>query len=355
MAATPGSGVAAVAPTPGPDGRRTGVDAPDAPSTRAVASIPDASGGRSIASVPDPANALALAYRAGRTDLLPALSEALRTVLLPALNRYGTRARPLPASLERADLVQQSWLILDMLARRWDPAGGDFGAYVRTTFPWELWRYVQYQSPGRRARAVRVDNVQHQALVDQLGDRPGTDGRDWDEQLIAAELLDELDPLARRAFLLYCIEDRSLLEVSRTLRLTRASAYRAYRRALDRLRLRAGLEVDAIDAAPRSAHGPRERIGIQMAGGTGARSGGRRAIERLVEALHAGAAPEGRLPGRAPVCARAGLSEARFARLMGLLVERGCIMERSARRPGRLVHATPAETLAHLERARVEA
>ena len=79
---------------------------------------------------PNPANELALAYRSGRTELLPALFEALRSVLQPTLRRYRVNARSLPASLEPEDLVQQTWLILDRLARRWDPAGGDFGATV---------------------------------------------------------------------------------------------------------------------------------------------------------------------------------------------------------------------------------
>jgi RNA polymerase sigma factor (sigma-70 family) len=312
---------------------------------------------------PDPANALALAYRAGRTELLPALFEALRPVLQPTLRRYRINARSLPAALEPEDLVQQTWLILDRLARRWDPTGGDFGAYVRTTFPWALWRYIQYQSPGRRARAVRVDNVQHHDLLDRFGDRPGTDGRAWDDQLIAAELLDELDPLERRAFLLHRVEERTLPEVAQALRLTSAGAYRTYRRALDRLRLRAGLEIDAVDEALPAGRRAGDRFGPATSGSPGGPPGGATSapareygpLERLVEALHAGAGPDGRLPGRGPVCAHAGLSEVRFARLMRLLVERGCVVDRSARRPGRLVHATPAETLAHLERARVEA
>ena len=307
---------------------------------------------------PDPANDLALAYRSGRTELLPALFEALRPVLQPTLRRYRVNARSLPASLEPEDLVQQTWLILDGLARRWDPAGGDFGAYVRTTFPWALWRYVQYQSPGRRARAVRVDNVQHQDLLDRFGDRPGTDGRTWDEQLIAAELLDELDPIERQAFLLHRVAERSLPEVGQALRLTSIGAFRTYHRALDRLRLRAGLEIDAVDDDGYAERQPDDRFGTP-AGGLPSEVGsvpssGRGPLERLVDALHAGTGPDGRLPGRGPVCAQAGLSEVRFARLMGLLVERGCVVDRSARRPGRLVHATPAETLAHLERARAE-
>ena len=380
-------------PPDGPDPRQRGAADGDA-STRAPdghppdGHAPDDPG--PVGRAPDPANGLALAYRSGQAELLPALFEALRPVLQPTLRRYKMNVRSLPASLEPEDLLQQTWLILDGLARRWDPAGGDFGAYVRTTFPWELWRYVQYQSPGRRARAVRVDNVQHQDLLDRFGDRPGTDGRVWDEQLIAAELLDELDPIERRAFLLHRVEERSLPEVGQALRLTSASAYRTYHRALDRLRLRAGLEIDAVDddgyverpaddpcGAPAggraggragdsvadsaldpagcSPHGPLcDPTSVPPNGPELPRAAGRGPLERLVAVLHAGAGPDGRLPGRGPVCARAGLSEVRFARLMGLLVERGCVVDRSARRPGRLVHATPAETLAHLERARAE-
>src|SRR5262249_31098808 len=74
------------------------------------------------------------------------------------------------------------------------------------------------------------------------------------------------------------------------------------------------------------------------------------AIERLVTVLHEGTGLHGRLPGRAAVCARANLSEVRFARLMGLLATRGCIVERSARKPGRLGPATGGQTPAHPRR-----
>jgi RNA polymerase sigma factor (sigma-70 family) len=275
------------------------------------------------------ANALALAYQAGQPEALPALFELLRPLLRTSLKRYAVGSLGLPASIDQDDLQQQSWIILDALARRWSPDGGDFPAYVRSTFLWELWRYVRSLSPGRRARAVRVDNVQHDRLIDRMGDRAGTDGRRWDDLLIAAEMLEELDVIARQAFLLHLLEDRSFEDVARALRLTQAGAYRAYRRALDQLRLRAGLELDPDDALAR-------------------RPGGRPAVERLVTALHEAADTRGRLPGRAVICARAELSEVRFARLVGLLVTRGCIVGRSARKPGRLVYATPEETLARL-------
>jgi DNA-directed RNA polymerase specialized sigma24 family protein len=237
----------------------------------------------------------------------------------------------LPSTLDADDLHQQGWIILEGLARRWDPAGGEFPAYVRTTFPWEVWRYVRALSPSRRARAVRVDNMPHDLLMLRLADHTGADGRRWDEQLSAIEMLNTLDPIARWVFLLHVLEDQPFQAVAHKLRLTLPGAHRAYRRALDQLRLRAGLEIAPDDA----------RAG---------EPGGVPAVERLVTVLHEGMTQRGRLPGRATVCAQAGLSEVRFARLMGLLAQRGCIVGRSARRPGRLAHATAAETLAQLRR-----
>lgn len=277
------------------------------------------------------ANALALAHKRGQPDALPELVELLQPFLHAAVRRYVGNTSALPASLDIDDLRQQSWLILDNLARRWDPAHGEFPAYVRTTMLWEVWRYVRSLSPGRRARSVRVDNVQHDELLDRLGDRPGTDGRQWDNQLIAAEMLAELDPIARWVFLMHLLEDRTFRDVAQALRLTLAGACRAYRRALDQLRLRAGLEADPDDALS----------GLP---------GGQPAVERLVRVLHERVARTGRMPGRAVVCKEASLSEVRFARLIGLLVARGCIVGRSARKPGRLVHRTAEETLAHLRR-----
>ena len=307
--------------------------APPVPAMEVPPSTPPASPTSTIydAELTERANTLALALQQGQPDALSSLVELFQPMLRLSIRRYQNRTLSLPAALDLDDLRQQSWLILDSLARRWDPAGGDFPAYVRTALPWELWRFVKAQSPSRRARTVRVDNVQHDILMDRLEDRPGTDGRNWDDQLIAAEMLNDLDPIARWVFLLHLLEDRSFLDVAKALRLTQTSTYRAYRRALDQLRLRAGLELDPDDALARCP-------------------GSQPAVERLVRALHDNITVHGRLPGRAIVCARTGLSEVRFARLMGLLVTSGCIIGRTPRQPGRLVHATPEETLAHLRR-----
>lgn len=281
------------------------------------------------------ANELALAYQRGQSDLLPELFTAVRPILLTALARYGTDGRALPSSLEIEDVVQQSWLVLDGLARRWDPSAGDFPAYARSGFFWGLWRYVRAQSGSGRARDVEVEQVPHDDLLEQLRQQAGIDGRAWERDLILAEMLDELDPLPRRALLLHLLGDQSFDQVGQAMQIGTSGAFREYHRALDRLRREFGLEPASVEAA--GGHGD---IG---------RSGDERALERLVAGLHEGADAEGRLPGRSWLRARTGLSEVRLARLIGLLVERGCIAGRSARRSGRLVEATPEATL---ERAR---
>jgi DNA-directed RNA polymerase specialized sigma24 family protein len=272
---------------------------------------------------PERLNGLVLAYREGQPDLLAAIYAEVEPILRTHLARHARRQ--LPASLETSDLLQQSWLILDSLARRWRP-GGDFGAYVRMAFPWELARYLQAQSPGHRARAVRVDTLDSDALLEQYRDMVGVDGRTWDVQLVTAEALDELDPLARGVLVRHILEKRPFSEVARALRIGDADALRHFRRALRHVRRRIGVGPNRAEPAEAGPAG--------------------RALERLVRALHEGAGPERQLPGRSWACARTGISEARFARLVRLLVERGCIHGRTARQSGTLVDASPAETLA---------
>ena len=95
----------------------------------------------------------------------------MRPLLRASLQRYAVGSGCCRPRSIRTISGQQSWIILDSLARRWDPAGGDFPAYVRSTFLWDLWRYVRSLSPGRWARTVRVDNIQHDELLDRYGNR----------------------------------------------------------------------------------------------------------------------------------------------------------------------------------------
>ncbi len=268
-------------------------------------------------------NQLALAYRAGQADALPRIFEALRPVVELNLIQYGPGRRPLPAPLDPDDLAQEAWLILDTLLHQWDPAGGDFGGYARVAFPNVLMRFVRNASPRRRARGIRVDNVAHDKIVDRCNAMPGADGRRWVDQLALAELIDELDPLARRVLRLRVLEDRALGEVAHALQLSRPVTFRECRRALQCLRQQVGHDDDE----------PPEVLDAE------------RAMERLVTALYAGAGPDGRLPGRAWIAGRTGLSSVRLAKLMRLLAQHGCIEGRHRRCPGRLVHPTPSETL----------
>src|SRR4051812_42320257 len=174
---------------------------------------------------------LARRFQRGDRDALAPLYFAVQPVLRAALYR-GAR-RGLPEALQTADLDQQSWLILAELTRRWEPRPGvAFSAYLGRTFPWALARYLRAQSPARRARQCQVYGQPHDRVVATLDSAPDTDGREWDDNIYCAELLDALDPQARAALWLHAVECRSFTDVARLLGVPRAPAYDLYRRAL---------------------------------------------------------------------------------------------------------------------------
>ena len=127
---------------------------------------------------------------------------------------------------------------------------------------------------------MRVDNVQDEAVLDRVDDHTGVDGRRWDDQLIAAEMLNELDPIARWVFLLHILEDRPFHDVARALRLTQAG----------RLPERTGGRWTSYGCGPaglaRSGRCARQRVRPAS-----------RPIERLVEVLHEGTTLHGRSAG----------------------------------------------------------
>ena len=174
---------------------------------------------------------LALRFQRGDRDALGPLYHAVQPVLRAALQR-GAR-RGLPGALQAADLDQQSWLILAELTRRWEPRPGvAFSAYLGRTFPWALARYLRAQSPARRARHCQVYAQPHDRVVAALDSALAADGREWDDHLYCAELLNTLDPQARAALWLHAVEQRSFTDVARALGVPRATAYDLYRRAL---------------------------------------------------------------------------------------------------------------------------
>ncbi|MCC7104820.1 MAG: sigma-70 family RNA polymerase sigma factor [Chloroflexi bacterium] len=279
----------------------------------------------------DAISALALAYRAGDRTVLEALHRAVQPVIRGSLARYRDQAGALPASIERADLEQEAWVILAKLARSWRPEGGSFVSYFSASFPWYLSRYVQRCSPSRRARGIQVFGAEQPRIQEALEATAGSDGREWDQALQYEELMQPLDERERAVLRLRFVEHQPFTKIAQQLRLTRPSVYRLYRSALRHVqngRVRIGDRTVYMEA--RSVNFEREGELID-----------------LVFALHEGA-NQGCLPGRAWLQQRTGLSGHRLSRLVGLLVEAGCVVDRERRKSGRLVHPTPAASLAAL-------
>lgn len=266
---------------------------------------------------------LALAYQAGQYELLGELYRALQPQI--AIIVRHTVARGLPSTLDARDLEQQSWLILADLARRWRPELGVFAAYVASSMPWALGRYVRRQLPTRRRANVQVVAVEGDELQRLLGEQAGEDGRAWDDRLVLQEQLARLPSLEQDVFTLRAMERRSFHAISTALEISASKAQRVFTRARSALRgerpSRPAAETD-------------------------------RDLERLVIALHQSATGDGRLPGRAWVCDRAGLSQTHYGTLMKRLVVAGCIHSRTERHPGRLVEREPEATLARVKSAK---
>lgn len=265
-------------------------------------------------------DALALAYRGGDRDALVEIHAAVRVTIQVALAR-AFQLGPLPGPLEPRDLDQQSWILLAELIKRWEPAQGPFLPYMHGAFPWALRRYLRSQASDRRSRRTRVVSTEHEILFAKADAQAGVDGREWDGLLVCHEVMAALSPEHQRTLQLHFGERRLPAEVAAALGV-----------AIDQVEALVKRAIRAARAVAAGRHRPDQQAELR----------------RLVEFLHAGVGPDGRLPGRAWVCTRTGLSELRFARLMRVLVDAGCIVNRSERVPGRLAHATPALTLAAL-------
>lgn len=281
----------------------------------------------------DEPSRLARAFQAGDRTVLAALHQALRPVMAQALLRYrprpGAKQRALPTTLERRDLDQESWLILAHLAERWRPSGGSFGGYFRVSFPWALARYVKRHSPNRRSRVVRVLGAERPDVQERLDNSSGADGREWDRDLSWLETLQDLTDRQRAVLSLHLAEGVPFTTLAQALSLTRSTTYRLYQQALKRVQsspARVGSSTVPVDA---------RSLNLDRQG----------KLVRLVRAVHDGARPDGQLPNREWLLAKTGLSAWRLRRLLGLLIEAGCIRGRRARNPGRLVYASAQETL----------
>ena len=266
----------------------------------------------------------ALEYRGGRREALEALHREVEPLLHLALNRYR-RAGSLPLALSFDDLVQESWIMLAELARRWDPQQGSFGAYTRVAFAWKLARHVKKHSSARRSQTLVVTSIGHDRATELQDARVGVNGADWAGALACMEMLETLPLLERQALVLHLVHGRTLNDVAHRLGRSRSTI----QRLLNRARRQAEIwQRDEIPAPAPVSHGA--------------------PIERLVTTLHKLARPDGAIPGRARICAASGLSQISYGRLMLQLARAGCIVERTPRTPGRLAHPTPRATLGRL-------
>jgi len=280
----------------------------------------------------DESSLLALAYQAGDRTVLAALHRTMRPLMGLSFARYPARPGALPLHLEPADLAQESWLILADLAERWDPAGGSFGAYFRVSFPWAVARYVRNHSPSRRAKGVVVLRSELPDVREELDARAGADGREWDGDLAWPELLENLTVDERAVLMLHLGEEQTFTDVAHALQITRPAAFRLYQRALKQV------QASPVRVRGRTVVLGPTNLNLEREGG----------LVELVRALHRGRRKNRLLPSRFWLRDQTGLPEQSITRMLNLLAEVGCIRGRRPRRPGRLVHQTPEETLAAL-------
>jgi RNA polymerase sigma factor (sigma-70 family) len=262
--------------------------------------------------------ALVQRYQQGETTALEILHEQLEPIIHATLRGY--RDAELPSTLTLQDVKQQCWVILAEIAARWRPQGS-FLAYFFKCFPRAVQRYVEGTRPNRRTRLVQVLSLPHDELLNRLAEQAPstpspTDPTAW------PSALGQLPPNQRSAFVLRVTEGKSFAAIAQEVGLSESSARRLYYQALEYLR-------DATVADP-------------------ARAGGEPDLVRLVRALHAGVDSRGVLPGRERVLKTTGFTRARYLELLGQLVEAGAVVPRGPRTGGRLVEATPEQTLAHV-------
>ena len=166
----------------------------------------------------------------------------------------------------------------------------------------------------------------------EIDDYPGIDGREWHHDVACSELIEHLSPKERAVLMLHLIDQKTFAEVGEALQVTRPAAHRLFCRALRRV------QGSSVRVRQRTVFLKPHSLNLEREGD----------LPRLVRALHAGVRPSGYLRGRRWMAARTGLPKSRIDHLMDLLHQAGCLRDRGPRQVGRLVHASPEETLAAL-------
>ncbi|MGE5618805.1 MAG: sigma-70 family RNA polymerase sigma factor [Sphingomonadaceae bacterium] len=278
--------------------------------------------------------ALAHRYRAGDRSALGELYTQLEPLVRAFLRPHLAPHRSLPPGLEAADLFQQSYVALAEAALEWEPLRRDnFMPYFLRSFPWRIDRYLRSQTPSRRTARFRLNSVSHDLLMEQVADTAGPDGRDWDDELLCADLLRGLPRTYDRVVRLHLYHGLPFAKVAEALGISRSAAHEAFRRALVLARSSlSGPPLATDGAASRESSSPLRGVDPDL-------------VRRCVETLHR-LAPDGDpLPGREAICREAGLTWREYREIMAGLCARGCVVGRRRGSPGSLACASPSETL----------
>jgi RNA polymerase sigma factor (sigma-70 family) len=186
-------------------------------------------GPRSPVAEPEAA-ALVVRYQDGDPEALSLLHDRLGPIILSVLRPYRTAT--LPSAVTYQDVVQQTWIILAELAERWQPHGS-FLAYFFRSFPRSLRRYVTVAGAHRGSKRARVVSVPYDELL-RAADAHGGIHQE-SEYLLWRQQVEGLPPEQRVAITMHVLDGESFEVIGRTLGISRASAYRLYRRALESL------------------------------------------------------------------------------------------------------------------------
>ncbi len=277
---------------------------------------------------------LALRYRRGERDALGALYAELEGLIHAFLRPHR---QSLPPGLEVEDLHQQAYVALAEAALEWKPERRDnFMPYFLSSFPWRIHRYLRSQTPSRRTTRFQLRSLPHDALMEQVAQTPGNDGRDWDDVLMCADLVRRLPGLQRQVVRLHLYHGLPFAEVAVAMGIGRSAAHEAFGRAVSLLRSFLA-EPAAGSGGDRRRTDPR-RKGVDPA-----------VLRRGVETMHRLARPGSPLPGRETLRREAGLTWREYEEIMARLRARGCVVDRRPGHPGSLACSGPEETMRRLE------
>jgi RNA polymerase sigma factor (sigma-70 family) len=175
--------------------------------------------------------ALVAAHQRGDKGALALLHQQLERPILSFLRGY--RSADLPPLVSVQDLRQESWIIVAELAGRWKPSGS-FLAYFFRSFPREMQRYVLRARQDQVTRRARLVTVPHDDLITQADRIEGTSGA-TEAAVLSRESLESLAPQLRAAFVLRAVDGRDFASIARALGVSRATAHRLYRSAVEQL------------------------------------------------------------------------------------------------------------------------